>query len=110
MHTRWLLIASIIVWGSAPVVAGAIVLLMPIDFRELKLFSNFSDRRYFDVDRLIESTGNMPPELILQSFDMLRPASRLVVVSIYLGTRRCDMATTATQVGAGDVCQVLGSL
>jgi hypothetical protein len=24
---RWLLIASIIVWGSAPVIAGAIVLL-----------------------------------------------------------------------------------
>jgi poly[(R)-3-hydroxyalkanoate] polymerase subunit PhaC len=48
----------------------------PIDFSEMKLFSNFSDRRYFDVDRLIDSTGNMPPELILQSFDMLRPASR----------------------------------
>lgn len=50
----------------------------PIDFREMKLFSNFSDRRYFDVDRLIDSTGNMPPELILQSFDMLRPAARAV--------------------------------
>ena len=50
----------------------------PIDFSEMKLFSNFSDRRYFDVDRLIDSTGNMPPELILQSFDMLRPASRAV--------------------------------
>ncbi len=49
----------------------------PVDFREMKLFSNFSDRRYFDVDRLIDSTGNMPPELILQSFDMLRPASRV---------------------------------
>ena len=23
----------------------------PIDFREMKLFANFSDRRYFDVDR-----------------------------------------------------------
>ncbi|MGY3446889.1 MULTISPECIES: PHA/PHB synthase family protein [unclassified Bradyrhizobium] len=50
----------------------------PIDFREMKLFSNFADRRYFDVDRLIDSTGNMPPELILQSFDMLRPAARVV--------------------------------
>ncbi|KWV57784.1 poly-beta-hydroxybutyrate polymerase [Bradyrhizobium macuxiense] len=50
----------------------------PIDFHEMKLFSNFADRRYFDVDRLIESTGNMPPELILQSFDMLRPAARVV--------------------------------
>ncbi|HMM89892.1 alpha/beta fold hydrolase [Bradyrhizobium sp.] len=49
----------------------------PIDFREMKLFSNFADRRYFDVDRLIDTTGNMPPELILQSFEMLRPASRV---------------------------------
>ena len=48
----------------------------PIDFREMKMFSNFSDRRYFDVDRLVDSVGNMPPELILQSFEMLRPASR----------------------------------
>jgi polyhydroxyalkanoate synthase len=48
----------------------------PIDFREMKLFSNFSDRRYFDVDGLVDSVGNMPPELILQSFEMLRPASR----------------------------------
>jgi polyhydroxyalkanoate synthase len=50
----------------------------PIDFREMKLFNNFSDRRYFDVDRLVDSVGNMPPELILQSFEMLRPASRAV--------------------------------
>ncbi|MBR0794730.1 alpha/beta fold hydrolase [Bradyrhizobium jicamae] len=49
----------------------------PIDFREMKLFANFADRRYFDVDGLIDSTGNMPPELILQSFEMLRPASRM---------------------------------
>jgi polyhydroxyalkanoate synthase len=48
----------------------------PIDFREMKLFNNFSDRRYFDVDRLVDSVRNVPPELILQSFEMLRPASR----------------------------------
>ncbi len=48
----------------------------PIDFREMKLFQNFSDRRYFDVDRLIDSVGNVPPEMILSSFEMLRPASR----------------------------------
>jgi polyhydroxyalkanoate synthase len=49
----------------------------PIDFRELKLFANFADRRYFDVDRLIDSVGNMPPEMILSSFELLRPASRV---------------------------------
>jgi polyhydroxyalkanoate synthase len=50
----------------------------PIDFREMKLFQNFSDRRYFDVDRLVDSVGNVPPEMILASFDMLRPASKVV--------------------------------
>ncbi len=48
----------------------------PIDFREMKLFSNFADRRYFDVDLLVDSIGNVPPEMILSSFEMLRPASR----------------------------------
>src|ERR1700682_2071225 len=48
----------------------------PIAFPEMKLFSNFSDRRYFDVDRVVDSVGNVPPEMILSSFEMLRPASR----------------------------------
>src|SRR5262249_59181720 len=49
----------------------------PIYFREMNLFSNFADRRYFDVDRLVDSVGNVPPEMILSSFEMLRPASRV---------------------------------
>ena len=49
----------------------------PIDFRGMQLFSNFADRRYFDVDHLVDSVGNLPPEMILSSFDMLRPASRV---------------------------------
>jgi hypothetical protein len=31
------------------------------------LFQNFSDRRYFDMDKLVDSIGNVPPEMILQS-------------------------------------------
>jgi polyhydroxyalkanoate synthase len=50
----------------------------PIDFREMKLFQNFSDRRYFDVDRLVDSVGNVPPEMILASFDMLRPSAKVM--------------------------------
>jgi polyhydroxyalkanoate synthase len=49
----------------------------PIDFREMKLFQNFADRRYFDVDKLVDSIGNVPPEMILTSFDMLRPAAKV---------------------------------
>ncbi|KJC45874.1 poly-beta-hydroxybutyrate polymerase [Bradyrhizobium sp. LTSP885] len=49
----------------------------PIDFREMKLFRSFSDRRYFDVDKLVDSVGNVPGDMIMTSFDMLRPASRV---------------------------------
>ena len=48
----------------------------PIDFSRMKLFHAWSDRRYFDVDRLIDTVGNVPPEMLFTSFDMLRPAGR----------------------------------
>ena len=48
----------------------------PIDFREMKLFQNWSSEKHFDVDRLVDNIGNVPSELIFTSFEMLRPASR----------------------------------
>jgi poly[(R)-3-hydroxyalkanoate] polymerase subunit PhaC len=48
----------------------------PVDFREMKLFQNWSSEKHFDVDRLVENVGNVPSEMIFTSFDMLRPASR----------------------------------
>jgi polyhydroxyalkanoate synthase len=53
------------------------VFTTPIDFSAMKMFSNWADKRYFDVDRLVDTVGNAPPELIFRSFDMLRPADRL---------------------------------
>lgn len=49
----------------------------PVDFTQMKLFNNWSNKEHFDVDKLIDSIGNMPPEMILTSFEMLRPASRV---------------------------------
>ena len=49
----------------------------PIDFSQMELFSKWSDRRYFDVDRLVDTTGNVPSELLFASFEALRPASRI---------------------------------
>jgi polyhydroxyalkanoate synthase subunit PhaC len=49
----------------------------PIDFSKMELFAKWSDRRYFDVDKLVDATGNVPSELIFSSFEMLRPATRL---------------------------------
>jgi len=48
----------------------------PIDFKQMKLFQHWSDQRYFDVDRIVETYGNVPPDMIRTSFEMLRPASR----------------------------------
>ena len=53
------------------------VLTTPIDFSQMKLFSQWSDRRYFDVDKLVDATGNVPPGMIYESFNMLRPADQI---------------------------------
>lgn len=50
------------------------VLTTPIDFREMKLFSQWSDRRHFDVDKFVDANGNVPPAVIYESFNLLRPA------------------------------------
>jgi polyhydroxyalkanoate synthase len=41
------------------------------------LTRQWTDQRYFDVDRIVDTLGNVPPELISASFEMLRPAARI---------------------------------
>ena len=48
----------------------------PVDFKAMTLFRSWSDERYFDVDRLVDTLGLAPPEMLLAAFDMLRPAGR----------------------------------
>ena len=57
-------------------VKNLVLFTTPIDFSQMKLFASWSDKRYFDVDRLVDTVGNVPPELLFASFDMLRPAGR----------------------------------
>lgn len=47
----------------------------PIDFSKMELFRHMVDPKQFDLDRLLESTGNMPAEMITNAFNMLRPSS-----------------------------------
>ena len=35
----------------------------------------WTDRRYFDVDALVDRVGNVPAEMLRRSFSMLKPAS-----------------------------------
>ncbi|HPU15216.1 MAG TPA: alpha/beta fold hydrolase, partial [Polymorphobacter sp.] len=53
-------------------VVNFVTFTTPINWQKMGLFSTFSDKRWFDVDRLVESLGNVPPEVIVASFDMLR--------------------------------------
>lgn len=50
-------------------------LTTPVDFSKMGLFSVWADRRYFDVDGLVDRLGNVPAEFLRRSFSMLKPAS-----------------------------------
>ena len=52
------------------------VFTTPIDFKQMTMFQAWSDPRYFDVDRLVDTLGLAPSEMLLGAFDMLRPAGR----------------------------------
>ena len=62
--------------ADAPM-ANLITIATPVNFEKMGLFRQWTDRRWFDVDRVVDSLGNIPPELIYRSFEMLRPADRL---------------------------------
>jgi polyhydroxyalkanoate synthase len=50
-------------------------LATPTDYHKMGLFSTFSAKQNMDVDALVDRLGNIPGEMIEQSFRMLRPAS-----------------------------------
>jgi polyhydroxyalkanoate synthase subunit PhaC len=50
----------------------------PIDFDGMGLFKRWTDPRHFDVDRIVDSLGNVPPELLYASFNLLRPVSQAI--------------------------------
>ena len=47
----------------------------PVDFEKMTQFQTWSDKRFFDVDRIVETFGNCPPEMLFSAFDNLRPGS-----------------------------------
>ena len=61
----------------------------PVDFTKMPLFATWSDKRYFDVDRLVGTLGNCPAEMLYTAFDSLRPGGR-VAANIRLLDRMWD--------------------
>lgn len=62
--------------GARNGLANLVTFTTPIDFSKMELFSAWSDRRWFDVDRLVDTLGNIPGDMLYTAFDMLRPAAR----------------------------------
>jgi polyhydroxyalkanoate synthase len=48
----------------------------PVDFSGMKLMRAWADARWFDVDRLVDTYGNVPAEVIRTSLELLRPLDR----------------------------------
>jgi polyhydroxyalkanoate synthase subunit PhaC len=49
----------------------------PIDFSRVGLFGLWLDRRYFDVDRFVDTLGAIPADLVKAGFKLLRPTMDL---------------------------------
>lgn len=55
-----------------------VTIACPVDFDGMGLFKQWTDKRWFDVDRVVDTLGNIPSEMMYRSFEMLRPADRVV--------------------------------
>jgi polyhydroxyalkanoate synthase len=49
----------------------------PVDFSQMEMFQAWADRRFFDVDKLVDTFGNCPADYLYTAFDMLRPGARI---------------------------------
>jgi polyhydroxyalkanoate synthase len=56
--------------------ANLVTFTTPVDFTAMAMFQSWADRRFFDVDRLVDTLGNCPGDYLYTAFDMLRPATR----------------------------------
>ncbi len=52
----------------------------PIDFSRGGLFTQRLDRRYFDADRMVDTSGTISPEFFQLVFGLLRPTATLSVL------------------------------
>ena len=63
--------------GERQGLANLVTFTTPVDFSAMEMFQSWSDRRFFDVDRLVDTLGNCPGDYLYTAFDMLRPGARV---------------------------------
>ena len=60
------------------VLKNLVCLATPVNAEGMGLFRTWSDKRYFDVDQIVDTLGNVPAEVLYNSFQMLRPVQRVM--------------------------------
>jgi polyhydroxyalkanoate synthase len=53
-----------------------VCLTTPVDYHQMGLSRVWSDPRYLDIDMVVDTLGIIPSDMIVQSFEMLRPAQK----------------------------------
>ena len=69
-----------VLWASlhaGDALKNLVTFTTPVDFSGMPMFRTWADRRYFDVDRLVDTLGNCPAEMLYTAFDLLRPGGRV---------------------------------
>lgn len=66
-------------------IKNLIFMTSPFDFEDTGLYGSFLDERYFDVDKVVETLGNVPPEMIDFGNKMLKPMTNFYgpYISLY---------------------------
>lgn len=63
--------------GASAGLKNLVTFTTPVDFSAMEMFQSWADRRFFDVDRLVDTLGNCPGDYLYTAFDMLRPGARV---------------------------------
>jgi polyhydroxyalkanoate synthase len=65
------------VFPHAPM-RNLVAVAAPVDFSGMGLLRAWADPRFFNVDRLVDTLGNIPADVITASLEFLRPLDRLL--------------------------------
>jgi polyhydroxyalkanoate synthase len=69
--------ASWLGWNPEAPVRNFVNMAGPIDFSKVGLFGLWLDKRYFDVDRFVDTLGAVPADLVKAGFKLLKPTMDL---------------------------------
>jgi polyhydroxyalkanoate synthase len=69
--------ASWLAWNPEAPVRNFVNMAGPIDFSQVGMFGRWLDRKYFDVDRFVDTLGAIPADLVKTGFKLLKPTMDL---------------------------------